>query len=68
MANCKYCGQEISWLKENGKFTPIDSHGNVHECDEFKKSRKTTKVLNVGDLSPEEIARYESNINNKKRR
>lgn len=65
MANCKFCGKEISWLKEKGKFTPIESDGSVHECEEFKNSRKTTKIMKATDLSPEEIAKYENNINKK---
>ena len=65
MANCKYCGKEISWLKEKRKFTPIDQNGDVHECEEFKKSLKKTRRLQVSDLTPEEIARYEANINKK---
>lgn len=65
MANCKYCGKEISWLKENRKFTPLEQDGAVHECEEFKKSKKKTKIMKSTDLSPEEIAKYEGHINNK---
>lgn len=67
MANCKYCGAQISWLKENGKFTPIEQDGGVHECVEYKKSKQSTKTINVSELSPEEIAKYEANINKKRR-
>lgn len=67
MANCKYCGKEISWLRDNKKYTPVDQNGDVHECEEFKNSRKKTKTLKATDLSPEEIARYEANINRKKK-
>ena len=65
MAYCKYCGKEITWLKDKKKFIPIESNGEVHECEEFKKSLKKTKTLKVSDISPEEIARYEANINKK---
>tara|TARA_B100000886_G_C20340830_1_gene456563 strand:- start:83 stop:289 length:207 start_codon:yes stop_codon:yes gene_type:complete len=65
MAYCKYCGAEISWLKEKRKFIPIERDGGVHECEEFKKSLKKTKSMSANDLTPEEIARYESNINKK---
>lgn len=67
MANCKYCGAEISWLKEKRKFIPVERDGGVHECEEFKKSQKKTRTLGVSDLTPEEIARYESNINKKRK-
>ncbi len=68
MAICKYCGTEITWFKEKKKFIPIEQNGEVHECEEYKKSKKTAKVIKVSDLSAEEIARYENNINKKNKR
>jgi len=67
MANCKYCGAQISWLKENRKYTPVEQDGGVHECKEYKNSKKTSRTIKVTDLTPEEIARYESNINKKRK-
>jgi hypothetical protein len=67
MANCKYCGAQISWLKEKRKFIPVEQDGGVHECQEYKKSLDKTRTMKATDLSPEEIARYEANINKKKK-
>ena len=66
MALCKYCGIEITWLKSGKKYTPIESDGSVHECENFKNSRKTLKKVGLNDISPEELAKYEENINKKK--
>ena len=68
MAYCKYCGAEITWVKEKKKFIPIEQNGEIHECDEYKKSKRTTRVIKASELSPEEIARYEANINKKIKR
>ena len=65
MAQCKYCGTEITWLKSGRKFTPIESDGTVHECENFKNSRKSFKKVGRQDISPEELAKYEKNINKK---
>jgi hypothetical protein len=67
MAKCKYCGNEISWLKDGKKFLPLESDGTVHECENYKKSIQSIKKVTVNDLSPEEIAKYEQNINKKTR-
>ena len=66
MAKCKYCGKEISWLKEGKKFVPLESDGTIHECENYKSSRKSIKNISVGDISAEELKKYEENINNKK--
>ena len=66
MAQCKYCGTEITWTKEKNKFIPINQDGEVHECQEFKKARSSVKKLNKSDISAEEIARYEKEMNKKK--
>ena len=66
MAQCKYCGTEITWMKEKNKFTPISEDGGVHECQEFKKAKTSFKKLNKDDISAEEIARYEREMNRKK--
>ena len=65
MSNCKYCGKSISWFKEKNKYVPVELTGEIHECDEYKKSKKQVKKISVTDLTPEEIARYEQNINKK---
>ena len=66
MAQCKYCGAEITWMKEKRKFIPIAEDGGVHECPEYKKARSSFKKLDKSDISAEEIARYEREMNKKK--
>jgi hypothetical protein len=66
MAKCKFCGKEISWLKEGRKFSPIEGDGTVHKCDQMLSSMKSIKKMDRGSLSPEEIKKYEEAINNKK--
>ena len=65
MANCKYCGKEITWLKDGKKFIPLESDGTKHECENFKNSVKSIKKIKITDISPEDIAKYEKNINKK---
>ena len=66
MAKCKYCGKEISWLKDGKKFTPLESDGTTHECENYKNSRKSIKNISVNEISEEELKKYEQNINKKK--
>lgn len=62
MANCKFCGKEITWLKDGRKFVPVQSDGDKHSCEQMKKSLKSVKVLDRNSISAEEIARYEENM------
>ena len=66
MALCKYCGKEISWLKEKNKYTPIESDGSVHECKEFKNARKSSKKISRTEISPDLLKQYEDQMNKKK--
>ena len=66
MPNCKFCGKSITWVTGGRKNIPMEDDGNIHECDEFKKSQKSLKKMSRTTLSPEEIARYEQRINTKK--
>lgn len=65
MAGCKYCGKEITWLQEGRKRVPIDQEGLVHECEEYKKARKSYKKVDVNTIDPEILKQYESSINEK---
>lgn len=67
MPNCKFCGTEIFWVKEGRKNKPIELDGGSHQCEEMKTSLKSFKKLTPNSLSPEEIARYEEQINKKKK-
>ncbi len=66
MSKCKYCGKEISWLKEGRKFSPIEGDGAVHKCDQMLNSLRSIKKMERTSLSPEEIKKYEEAINKKK--
>ena len=67
VANCKYCGKSITWVKEGRRNVPFEDDGVIHECEEYKKSRRSIKDLQRSTLSPEEIARYEQGINTSKK-
>ena len=65
MANCKYCGKEIVWMKDGKKNVPVENDGAAHECEEFKNARKSFKKFDRTSLTPEEIKQYEDSINKK---
>jgi len=65
MAKCKFCGKEITWMKEGRKNRPIDSDGGIHSCEEMKNSMKSMKTLNMSEIDPEILKQYESSINEK---
>ena len=67
MALCKFCGTEIFWVKEGRKNKPVEVDGGSHTCEEMKKSRESFKRFDRNSLSPEEIAKYEEQINKKKK-
>lgn len=66
MAKCKFCNNDITWIREGRKNQPINSDGSVHKCEEMIKSMKSIKKMDRNSLTPEEIARYEKQINEKK--
>ncbi len=67
MSKCKYCGLEIFWTKVEGKNKPFSMDGDLHECEEMHKARNSLKKLAANSLTPEEIARYEKGINQRKK-
>ena len=66
MSKCKFCGKEIVWMKDGRKNVPVEIDGAKHECEEFKNARKSARTIERTSLTPEEIAKYEQAINNKK--
>lgn len=66
MAFCRYCGKEITWLKEGRRSIPVEGDGAKHECEEYTNSRKSLKKIERGDLDPELVKQYEKAINDKK--
>jgi hypothetical protein len=65
MAVCKFCQKEVTWLKEGRKNIPVEGDGTRHKCEQMMNSLKSTKTLDRGSLSPEEIKKYEEAINSK---
>ena len=68
MPNCKFCGQEIMWVKEGRRNRPIDMEGNLHSCEQMQSSMKSIKTMDRNSLSPEEIAKYEQAMNDKNKK
>lgn len=65
MATCKYCGKNVTWVKEGRKNVPVEDDGGVHECDEYKNTRKSARTLNTSDIDPEILKQYQENMNKK---
>lgn len=63
MANCKFCGTEVTWIKEGRKNVPVESDGAKHECEHFKRSRDSIKKLKPADIDPEILKQYQENMN-----
>jgi len=56
---CKYCGENITFSLK----TPYNnSNGEIHECEEYRESRKNAKVSLRG-IDPEVLAQYEKSMN-----
>ena len=63
MANCKYCGTEVTWVKEGRKNVPVEGDGAQHECESFKRARDSYRSLNPTDIDPEILKQYQDNMN-----
>jgi hypothetical protein len=66
MAYCKFCNKEITWLQEGRKKVPVEGDGSVHECEEYKSSRKSIRKVELNEVDPDILKQYEQAINNKK--
>ena len=66
MARCKFCGSEITWMKEGRKNVPVNGDGSVHRCEEMMKSMKSIKTVDLSTIDPDVIAQYEKEMNKKK--
>lgn len=66
MAHCRYCGKEITWLKDGRRNIAVESDGAQHACEEYSKSKKSIKKIDRSTLDPELIKQYEQGINKKK--
>ncbi len=63
MANCKYCGKEITWMRDGKKTSPIENDGVVHECEEYKNTRSSIRTITADELPADLLAQYEQGIN-----
>lgn len=66
MAKCRFCNDEISWVKIGRKNKPMNGDMSDHKCEQMINSMKSMKTLDLSTISPEDIARYEKNMNEKK--
>ena len=63
MARCKFCGTEVTWIKEGRKNVPVENDGGKHECEQFKNSRNSFRQLKPTDIDPEILKQYQENMN-----
>ncbi len=68
MANCKFCGREIHWLRESGKYTPLETDGGTHKCEERLQAKSSLKKIERSELGSDLIAQYEEAINKSKKK
>ncbi len=65
MAQCKYCGKQISWMIDGRKKVPVENDGLTHECENYKNARKSIKKIDPSSIDPELLKQYEQAINEK---
>lgn len=63
MSKCRYCGTEITWMKEGRKNIPVENDGAKHECEAFKSARNSLKKMKPTDLDPEILKQYQDQMN-----
>ena len=65
MSKCRYCGKEITWMKDGRKNVPVEGDGGVHKCDEMISAKESFRKVQVTELDPDLIKQYEQQINDK---
>ncbi|AYF45259.1 MULTISPECIES: hypothetical protein [Halobacteriovorax] len=65
MASCRYCGKEITWMKDGRKNVPVEGDGAVHRCDNMINARKSFRKITPTEVDPELLKQYENAINEK---
>jgi len=63
MARCKFCNNEITWMKEGGRNRPINGDGGIHSCEEMKNSMKSIKSIPASEIDVDILKQYEAAIN-----
>ena len=46
MSSCRYCGIEIEWQENNGKYKPLNLNNTPHNC---KTNKQTQTSLTVNE-------------------
>lgn len=64
MASCRYCGKEITWMKEGRKNVPVENDGGVHACDAYINSKNSYKELKPNEIDPDILKQYQDQMNN----
>lgn len=64
MANCRYCGSQVTWVKEGRKNVPVEGDGGVHECDAYRDSKNSYRELKPTEIDPDLLKQYQENMNN----
>ncbi|MFG1499600.1 hypothetical protein ABMA70_05265 [Halobacteriovorax sp. XZX-3] len=65
MASCRYCGKEITWMKDGRKNVPVEGDGAVHKCENMINARKSFRKITPTEIDPELLKQYENAINEK---
>lgn len=63
MSQCRYCGKDITWMKDGRKNVPVEGDGTVHSCEQYTSAKDSFKQVEKTSLSAEEIAKYENAMN-----
>lgn len=63
MASCRYCGKEITWMKDGRKNVPVEHDGAVHKCEQMISARNSFRKVEVREVDPDLIKQYEQKIN-----
>jgi hypothetical protein len=66
MAFCKYCNKEVTWMQEGRKKVPVENDGVTHDCENFRRSRESIKVIDPSDIDPEILKQYTDAFKKKK--
>lgn len=65
MASCRYCGKEITWMKDGRKNVPVEGDGAVHRCENMINARNSFRKITPTEIDPELLKQYENAINEK---
>lgn len=64
MAQCKFCGTDITWMKDGRKNVPVEIDGAKHECENFKNARSSYREIKPNEIDPDILKEYQDRMNN----